>query len=110
MTQPAPVWQALFERYGVAPTACSGVLGDPFTFMAEAARQSAQAEDRPPCTVSVLLSTASDDYSKRRCTVTITCPCPPMEKAIEFATEASYITCKNLLNRAAADFGLPMLG
>lgn len=79
---------------------------DPFYRMAMLAR----TVEGPPASVSVLLSIASDDYSKTRVTVTVTCPCPSTESSIAFTTEAAFLVAKRMVNQGAAAIGLPPIG
>lgn len=81
-------------------------MEDPFFRMAYLSRTS----EAPASSVSVLVSTASSDYSKDRVTVTVTCPCPSSEGSIMLTTEAAFIVAKRLLNQGAAALGLPPVG
>lgn len=103
------VWTQLFERYGVPTQQSAGPLDmDPFYTMAKQAREMVPTAE--PARVAISLSTASDDYSKQRFTVTITCPCPSTEAHISFLTEASFILAKRMVNQGADAVGLPRLG
>jgi hypothetical protein len=105
----APAWHALYEKYGISPQQSGGALEeDPFRLMAQQAHF-AEQKGELTSTVAVLLSTASEDYSKQRYTVTLTCPCPSAEGTLSFTTEACFITGRRLLNEGAAAAGLPIL-
>jgi hypothetical protein len=104
-----PTWRATFERYGMPPEVQGGILpDDPFSRMALMAES--LKETAPPASVAVMLSTASEDYSRARVTVTITCPCPSTEPCIAFTTEATFIIAKRMVNQAAETLGLPQIG
>jgi len=102
-----PMWKYLYEKFNMLPQQAAGVLQlDPFHTMAEQARTS----EEPPAIVTVTASTASDDYSKQRITVTVSAPCPSTEAHVSFLTEAAFLTARRLLNEGADSVGLPRLG
>lgn len=102
------MWKTLYEKYGVQPVQHQGVLvEDPFSSLAAQARQ--YAPTCPSSRVSVSLATASDDYSRQKLSVTITCPCPSSEQHISMTTEAAFLLARRMLNEGAESLNLPLL-
>jgi hypothetical protein len=79
---------------------------DPFRIMA----MQAHAAGIPSASVTVSASTASEDYSRNRVTVTVNAPCPPTEAHVSCTAEAAYILARRLVNQMADDIGIPRLG
>ena len=105
-----PTWKLFLERYQMQPVAFDGQLvEDPFVNLAAMARTWEQKYGLAPSHVALTCSTASDDYSKQRITVMVSCPCPSSEALITATTEAAFIVGRRLLNQMAATVGLPLL-
>jgi hypothetical protein len=103
------VWVQTIERNGFQQISEGLMSGDPFDILSKRAAQAEQAG--VPCArASVMVTNASEDYSRVKVSITISVPCACGEGDISLAGEAGFIKAHQMVNEASAALGLTLLG
>jgi len=101
---PQPVWQTVFEKYGVQKTLQGQLNDDPFAQLASQAG-AWEAQGMPHSRVNLAL-TNGEDYGQVKVHVSLNIVCPPTEQHISMATEAAFIKALDLVNDASETLGI----
>lgn len=99
-------WHRTLESNGFQTKDNGRAVDDPFYALAERASHFA-ASGGQVGSVQLTLSNASEDYSRRRVSITITVPCVCSEADISLAGEAAFIKAQQMVSEASAALGIP---